>query len=188
VARVDVYHSLLAARSLLMAERPHPDAIFKPLKSNAGRRCTTALRVATPGILRVAPICPPRQHVALRLVLLCRRALPRRDCERFTHHPHFAARIMMGSAPPRCCTSHLQSVGRRALLNVTSGKRSTANRAVIAITTKGGCHRRRECRRRSVRRRPSSRADFLVHRSKISRVLFQEHGRTPRQVSARRRR
>ncbi|MCZ2104703.1 MAG: benzoate-CoA ligase family protein [Burkholderiales bacterium] len=84
------------ATTLLMAERPTPDAVFKRLTGGVGGVKPTVFYGAPTGFagMLASPRLPARGQVALRLVSSAGEALPADLGERFTEH--FGVRIVDG--------------------------------------------------------------------------------------------
>ncbi|MEB2348901.1 MAG: benzoate-CoA ligase family protein [Comamonadaceae bacterium] len=84
------------ATTLLMAERPTPDAVFKRLTGGVGGVKPTVFYGAPTGFagMLASPHLPAREQVALRLVSSAGEALPSELGERFTEH--FGVRIVDG--------------------------------------------------------------------------------------------
>ncbi len=86
----------VGATTILMAERPTPDAVFKRWRGQVGNAKPTVFFGAPTGFagMLAAPTLPARQEVALRLASSAGEALPREIGERFT--AHFGVEIIDG--------------------------------------------------------------------------------------------
>jgi len=86
----------VGATTILMAERPTPDATFKRWRGEVGGVKPTVFFGAPTGFagMLVSPALPARQDIALRLASSAGEALPRDIGERFT--AHFGVEIVDG--------------------------------------------------------------------------------------------
>ena len=86
----------VGATTVLMAERPTPDATFKRWRGEVGGAKPTVFFGAPTGFagMLVSPALPARQDIALRLASSAGEALPRDIGERFT--AHFGVEIVDG--------------------------------------------------------------------------------------------
>jgi len=109
----------VGATTVLMAERPTPDAVFKRWRGQVGGQQPTVFFGAPTGFagMLVAPALPTKEEVRLRLVSSAGEALPSELGQRF--HAHFGVDIVDGIGSTEMLHIYLSNLPRRVRYGTT---------------------------------------------------------------------